>query len=102
MHSILGVFSVFLFATVLLIPASSFPFANGQQYSDNKKNNYIFENNKPEYIDKDGKQYYYHYPSNDKEFKEIVQECEDCFFSELVKLDRKTADTILYQIDKRL
>ena len=81
MHSKLGIFSVFLFATILLIPASSFPFANAQEYSDDKKYNYIFENNKADYIDKDGKQYYYHYPQNDKEFKELLQECEDCFFS---------------------
>ena len=109
MHSILGVFSVFLFATILLIPTSSFSFANAQDYDNdkyldkdyNKKDNYYFENNKPDYIDKDGKQYYYHYPSEDKEFQELVQECEECFFSELVKLDRKTADIILYQIDKR-
>ena len=81
MHSKLGIFSVFLFATILLIPASSFPFVNAQEYSDDNKYNYIFENNKADYIDKDGKQYYYHYPSDDKEFKELLQECEDCFFS---------------------
>ena len=99
MHSKLGVFSVFLFAAILLIPASSFPFVNAQEYEN--KDNYIFENNKANYIDKDGKQYYYHYPQNDKEFKELLQDCEDCFFSELAKLDRKTADAILYQIDKK-
>ena len=62
MHSKLGIFSVFLFATILLLPASSFHFVNAQEYSDDKKYNYYFENdNKPDYIDKDGKQYYYHY-----------------------------------------
>ena len=45
MNSRLGIFSVFLFATILLIPASSFSFANAQEYSNNKEDNYIFENN---------------------------------------------------------
>ena len=56
MHSKLGVFSVFLFATILLIPASSFPFANAQEYYNDKKDTYPLKNNKADYIAEDGKQ----------------------------------------------
>ncbi|MGD1839195.1 MAG: hypothetical protein ACPKPY_14190, partial [Nitrososphaeraceae archaeon] len=80
MHSNLGIFSVFLFATVLLIPASSFLLVNAQEY--NKEDNSYFDSNAPDYIDNDGKQYYYP-EKDDKDFKELVQECEECFLQEL-------------------
>ncbi|MGD1838198.1 MAG: sialidase family protein, partial [Nitrososphaeraceae archaeon] len=82
MNSKIGIFTVVLFTTVLLIPASSFPLASAQEY--NKKDNYSFENNnEPYYIDKDSKEYYYHYQSKDKKFNKLVQECEECFLQEL-------------------
>ncbi|MGD1836239.1 MAG: sialidase family protein [Nitrososphaeraceae archaeon] len=92
MHSKLGIFSVFLFATVLLIPASSFHFVNAQEYNDdtyyyqdfNKKDNYSFDNNGPDNIDKDSRQYYNHYSEKEnKNFEELVQKCEECFLQEL-------------------
>ena len=101
MQSQIKIFTVFLFATVLLIPAAS--LANAQEYENNKGygyENYI-DNNKPDYTDKDGKDYYYHYPVKDKNFKKLVQECEDCFLTELGKLDRKTADKIFYALEDK-
>ena len=92
MHSILGVFSVFLFSIILLISASSFPFANAQEYDNDKyyykdfnekNNNYFFEDNKADYIDKDGTEYYYYIDKENNDFKKLVQECEDCFLEEL-------------------
>ncbi|MDR4510654.1 MAG: glycoside hydrolase [Nitrososphaeraceae archaeon] len=92
MHSKIGIFLVFLFATVLLVPVSTSPLVNAQGYNDNqyyhqdfyKKDNYLFEdNNQPDYNDKNGRDYYYHYPSKDKQFNQLVQECEDCFLQEL-------------------
>ena len=66
MQAQIKIFTVLLFASVLLIPAAS--LANAQEYENNKGygyENYI-DNNKPDYTDKDGKDYYYHYPSKIK------------------------------------
>ena len=113
-----SIFHVLLFSTILLlIPASSFSSVNAQEY----ENDYYYNNNdsyyqeiydentntdysslydKTEYMDS-ADNFYYYPDRKDKEFIKLVQECEDCFFSELVKLDRKIADKILKIIDKK-
>ena len=124
------VLNVLLLSVILLIPVSSlanaqehqqnevgsyydYPYVEDSYYYDdnfnndnNKKEYYSSSYNKHDYLNnKNNDQYYYDYIGQkevDKEdFKKIVQECEECFFSELVKLDRKTADKVLYQIDKK-
>ena len=105
MNSKFGMFSVLVLGImVLLIPSSS--IVNAQEY--NKK--YYYENNddlyflydeRDDYVDKNYEQYYYEDIENKIEFIDKVKECEDCFFSELSKLDRKIANKILYLIDKK-
>ena len=41
------------------------------------------------------------HPKSKDNFKKLVQECEDCFLTELGKLDRKTADKIFYALEDK-
>jgi hypothetical protein len=81
-----------------------FAFAEKYKDNDNDGDDYsYFSQGQPIYkdnyeIDNDKKRhYYYHYPIK----KEEIPECKQCFFSELKKLDKKTADMILDAIDKK-
>ncbi|MGD1836641.1 MAG: YncE family protein, partial [Nitrososphaeraceae archaeon] len=93
-----GVFSVLAYSVLMLfIPASS--ISNAQEYGNDE----YYDNNIDDYIN-DKYSYFPSYTDNSDYYYYIdpkVQECEDCFFSELVKLDRKISDKILYLIDEK-
>ncbi|MGD1836249.1 MAG: hypothetical protein ACPKQO_11075 [Nitrososphaeraceae archaeon] len=87
---------IIIFTSLLLIPATS--LANAQEYTTNDKqyyneiidnkindNGYLYNNNEPNYIDEDNKQYYYHYypDKENKKFQELIKGCEECFLQEL-------------------
>ena len=77
MHSKLGIFSVFLFAIIFLIPASSFPFANSQEYYDEQDLYYSYEDEQYKKADKKNYNEQYkiederksYYNDNDKQYK---------------------------------
>ena len=99
---------VIISTLTLLIPFSSILKT---VYALDNKNNYEYYPMSKDY-DTDGsyykdsknygKQYYYHYPLKDKsnDPKEQIQKCEECFFSELEKLDKKVASKMVYEIER--
>ena len=98
------------FVFTLFIPSSlisNLSYAAYQPDYDYDQFNYPAEsrNNNDEYYNNDyDKEYYYEYPLKEnkevKNTKEQIQKCEECFFSELDKLDHKYASKILHEIDR--
>ena len=91
--------------TTLLIPYSSLSsivlaYKSTYEYNPSSYPPYNYDND--DYYYEGDKQYYYHYPLKEKtgDLRDQVQNCKECFFSELGKLDEKVVFKILYEIDR--
>ena len=98
-----NIFIVIIIGFTLLIPFSSMLNIT---YALNNNNEYYFSqpqlSEESNNYEKD-KKYYYHYPieNDNNDLEDEIQKCEECFFSEFEKLDKKTTGKILDALDKK-